>query len=313
MKLMTCSLLTRVCTPEIPYLKAFLRHHQALGFDLVDALIQEPKLINVLDSISKDLDLQIRVSLQSMLKTPAEVLHEAPVHTERDYVLLLDPDEYLYLPGHENLASFLDACDNPDSCYFRWVVSPSDFDAESRRLGYLGHIGKHLALSKFVVGVATAHTFKLQEMEVVNPFKFDRHDGFVVHYWGRSFRDVLLKCLYYRGVHKSKQSSIEEVKSCCNGSELPGRLKLLAALNLHCRYILTPDYLEGMIDYCQEDSLLKACLLDGEVEAIKSSYLGYKSFLENPNNGDARALIAGYPGSYSIQKLADYLPACMPD
>lgn len=304
----TCSLLTRVSTPEIPYLSAFLRHHQLLGVDLFDVLIQEPQLLPLLDALSRKLDLNMRVSLQSRLQTPAEVLHGARVSVERDYVLLLDPDEYLYLPGHSNVASFLNACGNPDSCYLRWILSPCDFDAGSRKNGYFGHIGKHLAASSQVTGVATAHTLKLRDSSAVDPFKFDRHDGFVVHYWGRSFRDVLLKCLYYRGVHKSKQSSVEEVRSCKHGSGLPSRLRLLAALNLHHRYVLVPDYLDGLIDLCKEDALLRVHLRDGELNAVESAYRSYKDFLAQRVHVEAMSLIKSYPARYSIQKLAEVLP-----
>jgi hypothetical protein len=292
----------------MPYLRAFLCHHQVMGIDLFDILVQEPHLIPLLDRLSKDLGIQLRAHLLNSNKTPSEVIRNAEISSDRDYVLLLDPDEYLFLPGHSNLALFLAANHYPQSCYLRWVVTPSDFSDDDRCLGYLGHIGKHLAASRVAAGIATAHTFSLDGLPAVNPFQFERHDGLVIHYWGRTFRDAVLKCLYYRGVHKSKQSSVMEIKNCSDASSLPSRLKLLAALNLHTRYLATPDLLRHQINLDLEYELLSTYLSDSEIECIEMAYCDYKHYLGDPGNASAYSAIQGYPGLYSIQKLAEVLP-----
>ncbi len=279
-----------------------------MGIDLVDLLIQEPSLLPPLDRLSAELGLQLRTHLVCRDQTPAETLRQAKVSTERGYVLLLDPDEYLFLPGHSSLASFLEANQYPQSCYLRWVVTPSDFSHNDRCLGFFGHIGKHLAAGRVIAGIATAHTFALRDLPAVNPFQFERHDGFVIHYWGRTFWDVLLKCLYYRGVHKSKQSSLEELRGCRNGSLLPGRLKMLAALSLHVRYVTTPDYLDNRIDVDLESELLAAHLSAQEIERLEIAYREYKQFLASADHPAVRSAIQGYPGCHSIQKLGEVLP-----
>lgn len=305
----TCSLLTRVCAAEMPYLEAFLRHHQKMGIDLVDIILQDPKLLPAIDRMARDLDLRLISHLVSGNGSPAAMILKAKINKERDYVLLLDPDEFLFFPGHANLASFLAANESPKSCYLRWVLSPCDFSDDDRCRGYFGHVGKHLAASKFVARIASEHTFSLRRMPAIDPLQFERHDGLIIHYWGRTFRDTLLKCLYYRGVHKSKQSSVQNVKSCQQGSSLPSRLKLLAALNLHTRYVTTPDHLKDDIDLALEEELLKVHLNTQDIRRVENAYCEYKDYLAHSCGSAPMTAIHGYPGRHSIQTLAAMLPA----
>lgn len=301
-------MLTRVCTPELPYLCAFLGHHASLGVHFFHLLYQEEALTIPLRQLARELGVNVQLHTAPSDRTPAQVLKESHLEFETEYALLLDPDEFVFLPGKADLSLFLASLNQPASCYLRWVVAPCDFQPASRGMGYLGHIGKHLAQSTRIAGIATAHTFALLQQEPISPFQFERHDGFIIHYWGRTFIDTVLKCLYYKGVHPSKQSSIEEVKSCSDPSTLPKRLKLLAALNLHHRYISTPDHLANKIDLQKEEELLHAHLSTAQFDRLKTAYLEYRDFLDNSSNTAAQAAIQSYPGNSSIQKLESLLP-----
>ena len=305
----TIGVITRVCKSELPYLYSFVNHHINHGVNHIYVILQDSSIHDQINSILSYFKGVYSVFLVDPSLSPNAALERFdPKLTKTDYLLLLDIDEFFYSIHDVNLPESIELLQEPDYIVLQWIMAPSDFDILSRTNGFLGHTGKALAKRSAIAKISTPHSFAVrsdisssQSFKAYKGIDFHAPDIYLVHYWGRNFFDILLKCIYQQNMG-IKTSSIDELKNAGKGDILPQRLKFLAVLNLHKRFISVPDFIHNQIDYDLEKSLVKNFLIDFEIEAIKRAYEIYKSSLEYNKH------VAIYPAFNTLLTLSKVLP-----
>jgi hypothetical protein len=234
--------LTRVYKGELPYLKSWLLHYAQLGvshFYLIhtkDDTSEEAELLSVI----RDCDVSF-----TLLRKPNGEDSDAcfnsfvPVFKEQ-YLLHVDVDEFLLLES-ATLREYIQG--HPAQYYrFQWVMCPYDRDGKPAHLaGSFQRDFKSMAETRLIQSI---------EPHVMICEGGDRvvtHEGgsALIHYWGRSFTDILIKCLHGNELSPEKASSLEELTKCARLGRIPNRLKMLAVLSRRASPdVLRPNFVE---------------------------------------------------------------------
>ena len=303
-------IITRVCKSELPYLSAFVDHHLNCGVTHLYFLLQDRSINDRILKMLHAFKGFYSIFLVNPKVSPNTALENFDIKlTNTDYLLLADVDEYFYSVNDLNISDAIESLDKPDYVYMSWIMAPSDFNDTTRTQGFLGHTGKAIARRTYINKVLNPHTFLMNQFSAPGskPLKiykgkdFNTSDIYLVHYWGRSFSDILLKCIYHEHMG-IKTSSVDELKNAGKSGSLPQRLKFLAVLNLHKRFITLPDFILNKVDHNLENELITAFIHKDEIEAIKKAYEIYKSAL------DYKKHVAIYPALHTLLTLAQVLP-----
>jgi hypothetical protein len=293
----TVGCLTRVYIGELPYLKIFIEHGLNIGIEQFYLVFPSQAHADRIQSelmpfrnhcqyffemngrnVNKSLDVDF-----SLIKT--------------DYLLSIDVDEFVYIDGNKPISLFLKER-RIDACHMKWVMSPRDFDTPSGPLsGFIGHIGKRLARTSLVRGVSGPHGF---DADPNLRFRRDRHLH-LVHYWGRSFEDIVIKCMYQMLLGE-KRSSLDEMQALLKVRKLPHRLRVLASLTRHKHDVVLSHSNHKLFDEELQRELLSSVSPDFLAE-LEGVYREYKDSL------DYRRHVATYPELGNIYELGRTLPA----
>jgi hypothetical protein len=281
---------------EIPYLWSFIRHYMHLGVNKIYLLSTNRSDHNEIHDYLVSMDRNILESRVTLIdeEIPSDKLDECinSIDIPEDYVLNVDIDEFLEI-RQSNLHELL--LTTPADYYnFRWLMVPDDSylkggESNTER-GFIGHIGKYMARTA-ICEKFNLHSPTLTEKMV--PIEAGR----LIHYWGRSFRDVVFKCCCQR-LGDEKSSSLQEVHEVRETDILPKRLKILALLCRKQRTVsLERAYLS--IDYDFERKIERELQLELLLDDIYQRYLRYKSSLSDN-------VIDLYP-NITLRKLANLL------
>jgi len=122
------------------------------------------------------------------------------------------------------------------------------------------------------------------DFETKSPVKTSISSNLLIHYWGRTYNDILLKALYANGFKNAKTSTIDEVVECITNPDinmLPNRLKMLALLSrLEKPLHLEKNYSINYIDYAKENELLSPYLTETQCASLYTKYTAYKNKLD---------------------------------
>jgi hypothetical protein len=103
----------------------------------------------------------------------------------------------------------------------------------------------------------------------------------LVHYWGRSFNDILIKVIYGNKFKNIKSGKLDELLDTINigkNTNIPVRLKMLAMLSKLDKSVPLPnDYIKDKIDLEKEQGLIVTNISIKQRELI---YDRYKKFRE---------------------------------
>jgi len=302
----TVSILTRVCEPELPYLSSFIEHHYAIGVSSFHLIIQSNELEEKIKVLGRTLQIELVFSLMDRDLTPDQSLTAFQYsRIKTDYTLLVDVDEFFYSPVYRTIQEALIGLGCPDWIYPFWIMAPSDFDPNDRKWGFLGHVGKHIVKTSLIKGVISPHAFLVEGENSLNnetQFLYRPNDCFIIHYWGRTFMDCLLKMVMHRGMNEIRQTSVKELNRLGNEGKCANRLKLLALLNAHSRYIKIPDLLDSKIDHELEQELIERFFSEDQVHTLKTTYLKYKNEITRRN------ISAVYPSRSALNQILEFLP-----
>jgi len=303
---LTISILTRVCESELPYLTPFLEYHSKSGISSFHIIIQDRQLESKIKTLCSHIRANVNFCFMDKKLTPDQCLRAfqySAIKTE--YTLLIDIDEFFYSPVHQSIQNALISMGCPDWIYPFWIMAPSDFDSSNRAWGYLGHIGKHIVRTSLIEGIISPHVFYINDEGGLNSetqFLYRPNDCFIIHYWGRTFTDCLLKMVMHHGMGKMRQTSVNQLIQLSNEGKCAPRLKLLALLTTHPRYIKIPDLLNNKIDHELEQRLIESYFNDKQLSTFKTVYLKYKAIIKKQD------ISAVYPGRGELRQVLDFLP-----
>jgi len=284
----TFSVVTRMFDAELPYVGSFIRHYTNIGvrkfyfvnthraqFDEVKSYIARHEVQGV----------ELKVLNTEDDNNPVNGMqNEALPHVEADFVINVDVDEYWVLPSSCPDLRTLVKRRRADVYNFGWLMLPSDKHTGAPKPPYYGFHGHQ---SKYMVRQSCIRRLGIHRPYLKGgggkPAK-QIFCGCAVHFWGRSFQDVLLKVVGQK-IGNSKTSSKDQLLQLVDEGDIPNRLKLLAFFCRQPRVVpLKPKVncklLE--IDVLKENELLERKLKRSEVASVHKAYQSFACRLRAP-------------------------------
>jgi hypothetical protein len=282
---------------ELPYIRRFIEHGLSIGIDEFFFVFPSQEHRAQILSTLAPFGSCCRFIFETAGRNVNKALQVDITKITTDYVISIDVDEFLYLDGGVTIGQWLQER-QINACVMPWVMSPRDFRIPSGPLtGFLGHIGKRLARTSLVKGIAGPHAF-----EADPALRFCRDDHLhLVHYWGRSFEDIVIKCIYQM-LPGRKRSSLGEMQALLKTRRLPERLRVLASLTRHKHDIELRHDNHPLCDEELERELLAVASPDFLAE-LESTYREYRESLDYSGH------VATYPGLGNIYDLGRALPS----
>ena len=249
-----CQILTRYCHADLPYWGAFLEHYLSLGVTRFIICVQYDDEINEFN----DAFAALPGITFLILKTPANLLPSVALRSIdlsslRDgptFTLMVDSDEFFYL-SPTFYDEFRQLLKTRRLISLPWMMNC--LLTSDKMNGFWGHTSKPLARTSSIKSIRGDHLFGYKRRSTFfalfskairkinsNPSpKFSLGhvyrnpiEAYLIHYWGRSFNDVLIRGLFSR-FRSAKQSDQDQFLSKMQSGIMPNRFKIYAYLLLH--------------------------------------------------------------------------------
>jgi len=279
---------TRIFDAELPYVGSFVRHYAGMGVQRIffvntfRAHFQE-----VCDYVARhavDGTELVVINTESDEGQVNRMQNEALHAAMGDWVINVDVDEYWVLPPSiPDLATLVKR--RPADVYqFYWLMVPFDSLAGTPRPPYAGFHGTN--------GKYMARPAGLRRLGVHRPYlkggggRPARYAicGSLVHFWGRGFKDCLLKAVGQK-IGNAKTSTKQELLTLASQGDIPNRLKLLAYFCRQPRGVTLRGSPPGRlleIDTAKEDELLRRKVSEEELQRVHGLYLRFARRLRAP-------------------------------
>jgi len=249
---------TRIYIGEIPYIKMFLDHYRSIGFSRVYLIItnkSETKIIqDYLHAYSSFVTYIISPTRTIRMPILSELLAQAVSET---YLLHVDVDEFLDIRPHKSIKALLKA--EPGAKYhFYWNITVNDGLSNPKRA-----FDAHFSSKPYKTMCKTSliKTWKdSHNCETLSPTPVVKSKFPLIHSYGRSFNDILIKCILGKNyVNKQKNTNLREILNATKTSsvnDIVNRLKMLAVVSRVPKplHIHPPNY--AAIDHDAENQLI---------------------------------------------------------
>jgi len=254
----TVAVAIRMYIGEIPYIKMFLDYYRNIGFDRAYLIItnkSETEMIQTyLQAYAPFITYIISPVRTIRLPILSELLAKAVTET---YLLHVDVDEFLDISPHKTIAKALK--EEPGSKFhFYWHITVNDGLSNPAR-AFDAHFSSkpHKTMCK----TSLIKTWKdSHNCETLSPVLTIKSRFPLIHCYGRSFNDILIKCMTGRNyVNKQKNTNIGEIIRAATTSSvnnIPNRIKMLALVSRVPKPldIKPPNY--ASIDHDAEQQLI---------------------------------------------------------
>ena len=299
-------LLTRFCASEQPYWHAFVEHYLRLRVSGMHVCVQSEEDRDwLLADAAEQGWTAIKVHLLDAALTPDAALRSLDLALLRDgapFTLLLDCDEYLsFQQGDGALRHLLARYPHAQQWHLPWVMRPLLGAHDWQQGGFWGHVGKPVVRSASMEGIAHDHLFDLGPDGSSGSVPIGAFGVVLVHLWGRSFRDGLLKVFHNRFIDAKSVDQGQALELMRRG-ELPVRLRLLAYLDLQLGYLPMGFEKAPRFDLALEEVLLRRVISEDEEHRAWLLFCHYREKLQTMKDR-----IPFYP-AVSLIDLADCLP-----
>lgn len=265
----TFALVSRIHLAELPYVRPFIQYYKDLGVHqcyFVNTKADEYERVKA--------HLPVDCILHKAPKGPINQMQNSALSlVKEDYIVQCDCDEYFIL-GYATLQDLHQA--HPASYYTSaWAMAPCDSPACSGAAG--GTDAEFKATpwqqGKYIVQRATCTTLPIHAFRKRKGFKLPH----MMHLWGRSINDILLKCVL-QVLPGAKRSSTQQIRHLLETKQLPNRLKALAYL-CNLPHPLTVS-LPLVFDQKLEEQILLEYLTQEEIQQLHTLYVEYKKNLK---------------------------------
>lgn len=279
----TVSVISRIHIGELPYVNAFIAHYKRIGVDSIYLIITKAneleQIKNYLQSAGsfvKYISVELKAGESISMDNMSYILQDI----SEDYILHIDIDEFLDVSSIKEVITSEDA----DKIHFPWAITVNDGVSDISKACYgMTHRNKPYKTlcrrAKIVRFISNGHDF-----ETLDGVKEVISSHLLIHYWGRTFEDIMLKALYANGFNNAKNSTISEVMTAVadnNVNLLPNRLKMFAVLSrLEKTIHLERDYSLKFIDKAKETELLSALVTNDQRDKLYTKYTHFRSALD---------------------------------
>ena len=268
----TVAVVARVFIGDLPYTRSFLDYYKKIGADEIYLIITNNDEENFIKSyLSSNPFVKFIVSATRIIKMP--VLSGLLKDIETDFILNVDIDEYLDIKNIKQIFTE----EKADKYHFYWNITVQDgFSDETK--GFDAHFSKKpyktMCRTKNIKYWKDSHNCYTTSNTTTKESKYK-----LVHYYGRSFNDIVIKSIYGKNYNnRQKITSLEEIMQSIqspNVNDLPNRLKMLAVVS---RVPKTNDIMKIpiKIDYKLEKKLLQ----DFNTDALFAKYKKFRKQLD---------------------------------
>lgn len=279
-------IITRYCSIEKPYAKAFLNYYKNKGLQLIHVIVQSESEKDEIKQLCKETNINTRITLYPEMLSPDSTIKQFPKNSlspDLPLCMMVDMDEYVHVEAKErsswsnDLLTWLE--EHPKkSLKMDWHMNICDLASTPRQPlnGFKGHQGKQIALTKTIIqdnktnGLHSAHRLIKQK-----PTKLK--SSFLVHLWSRSFQDSLLKIFFSR-MKSFKTSDQANAKGIIENNKIPNRLVNLAFLACQSQSIKSPYFVSELeFEHDQAKTLLSEYISEDLAELC---YLNYKKYTQ---------------------------------
>lgn len=277
--------LTRYCSFERPYWRAFMDHYARLGVEQLQVCVQSALDEQQLIASSPPAGLTLNIHRIDPDLPPDQAIQNLNVSTYADsapYTLMVDGDEY-FEPLRRDL-SIRDCFDwfpNRDQLTIPWVMRPILDRSDTSLGGFWGNNGKPVARSARMTSVQSDHRFGFVPSDLgqgVANMPIGMLGFVLVHYATRSFRDILLRQMHAR-FKDFKNSDSGQLPQLLSQGELPIRLRTIAYLMSQERFIPLPDSPSDLFDLEAEEEMLRDCLSEDDERLAREIFNEYQILL----------------------------------
>ena len=278
-------IITRYCSIEKPYAKAFLNHYKNQGLSLLHVIVQSEVEKDEIHYLCEENNIRANITLYPEALSPDVARRQFQNKTlspDLPLCMMVDMDEYIHvedeeeLPWSESLVTWLE--EHPNKCLqIKWHMNICDAPSEQRQPlnGFKGHQGKQIALTKSITqdiatnGLFSDHKLIKREETVLKSSQ-------LVHLWARSFQDSMLKVFFSR-FKDFKTSDQINATNIIKNDKLPNRLIILAFLACQSQSIKSPSFISQLnFDHNHARNLLREYISEDFTERC---YLNYKKYL----------------------------------
>jgi len=325
---------SRIIQSELPYVQSWIKYHESLGVQTFYLLTNHPHELNTIEgflggtsadlarspisgsplirSQIKAVGSKATINLYSIDKGGADdefsgdVTKHILAEITEDFVVGIDVDEFWVLPRGISTFGELIADDRNyhDVHYATWVMAPND-RLEAQFPPYPVWKGKE---HKWMARTSGVMEFQCHDPVMKKGRRNKKHDqGDLLHFWGRSFVDQLLKGMTGTGTQKGGEGPANTIE-LLNTDLLPQRLKFLAFLVIHPvetnmsfeAPLMTIDkHLE--MQYASEAFGSSKQQTGRMVDKALQTYVKFQNCLKQ------QADLPKYPGGQSLMGIATYL------
>jgi hypothetical protein len=277
----TC-VISRIYIGEIPYIKAFINHYLRLKFDKIYLIITKKEDESRIRTCLKEYDnIEYMYPLNDGDVKMLYMNHLIQFIKE-DYVLHVDIDEFLDL-GVGNTIKMLFKTVSYDKYHFTWAIVVNDgltaTDSASLGQTHRNKPWKTMCKTSIIEEWVGAIDVKTKSGVDGHHSKYN-----LIHYWGRSYNDLLIKSIYGNGFKDAKCCSLDNIIKYVddvNVNSIPNRLKMMAVLSrCHKTIRLNNDYCLKYIELDKEEALLTDVITMDQRERMFKKYTEFKNRLD---------------------------------
>lgn len=283
-------IITRYCSIEKPYAKAFLDYYKSEGLPLLHVLVQSEAEKDEIHRLCEESNMNASVTLYPEDISPDDTVKMFPLKTlDLDLPLcaMVDMDEYIHAQNRRNKSSWAENTltwleeHQSRSIKAMWHMNICDQQSGQRQPvnGFKGHQGKQISLTKNILalnkqdGFVGAHVLTKQKPRKIKSTT-------LVHLWSRSFQDSLLKVFFSR-MKSFKTSDQIHAANIIKSGKIPNRLINLSFLASQTQSTRSPSFITRLdFDHNHAQEMLKEYISEDLIEKCYTSYQKYSSLLQ---------------------------------
>jgi len=274
---MPFDIITRYSLAELPFSLAFHNHYSDRGANKIFYIVSDP--VNC-DSVANKLHCILSCAghknyrILQIAAEPNRALMRFELESlESEYFLSIDMDEYISELDLGQVMKDLIISSKTGYINIGWTISCSDFKTSTRKASFRSRISKVAAKTELVQRIAGPHSLRMKDGTLTS-MKEKTSRLHLIHYWSRSFDDILLKCLFqrFRNLKYSGHEQLMKPKSF----GLPNRLKLLSYMKRCTQTVSHPDFVSQFGDDRLAHRICIENLGDRPYLRLKRLYKRYK-------------------------------------
>lgn len=286
---LTFAVVSRLTVIELPYIRSFIDHYFSLGVNVLYLINTRPPEFEEISTYLKDYIDQGQVQLYNVVgKVHVDHSHyQLLPKVKEDFVINVDIDEFFIIKPFKRLHEFV-ALNLMRPYYLIWwtaiVNDAPHAPAPPYKTCYLEELGKYMVYKPIIRNLANHWPNFVFHKKPYKNKKFNyAHRGQLLHFFGRTFNDTLLKVVKHKITGSAlSSSSKEELLALLEQSDIPVRLKYIAWLAVCRKHQFLDNVQEEVlkIDYKLEQAMLERYLTPEQITQTHIAYQHFKHMLK---------------------------------